>query len=273
MIKNNLDWKLKNVVSIYDEAPLWSAPFGRLLLENIPMRNKKVIVDLGFGTGFPLIELAQRFGPDSTIFGVDIWPAAIERAKEKITELEINNITIFEKRASEVKLYNESVDLVCSNLGVNNFDQRVEVIRKARKMLKSDGDFCLTTNDNSTFKELFEVFKRTLDQLELERGPLEKYLTQRQTAEEVVKEITSEGFELIQEKKDITCLRFTNAEAVFNHSLIRIAFKSSWEMLVEKENLDYFFKVAIELINEEIKVNGEFKMTIPILYFGFRKEY
>lgn len=60
-----LDWKDNKVVNVIDEVTLWSAPFGRMLLENIPMKAGVNIVDIGFGTGFPLIELSQRFG-DST---------------------------------------------------------------------------------------------------------------------------------------------------------------------------------------------------------------
>jgi SAM-dependent methyltransferase len=46
----------------YDELPLWSAPFGQLLLEHVPFRRGMRVVDLACGTGFPLFELAQRLG-------------------------------------------------------------------------------------------------------------------------------------------------------------------------------------------------------------------
>ena len=62
-MKPLLDWQNPEIVDIYDEVNLWSAPFGLLLLEQLPMQPGLTIVDVGFGTGFPLIELAQRFGP------------------------------------------------------------------------------------------------------------------------------------------------------------------------------------------------------------------
>lgn len=60
MMKEPLDWQAPAIVEIYDEVSLWSAPFGKVLLDNIPMNASWTVVDLGFGTGFPLIELAQQ---------------------------------------------------------------------------------------------------------------------------------------------------------------------------------------------------------------------
>ena len=35
----------------YDELPLWSAPFGLLLLDRVPMKSGLTILDVGAGTG------------------------------------------------------------------------------------------------------------------------------------------------------------------------------------------------------------------------------
>jgi arsenite methyltransferase len=99
-MKNLLDWKDRSVVEVFDEVTLWSAPFGRLLLENMPMKAGATVVDIGFGTGFPLIELSQRFGKHSRIIGIDIWEEAIRLAKQRIERLEIENIELLEASAS-----------------------------------------------------------------------------------------------------------------------------------------------------------------------------
>ena len=43
-----------------DELPLWSAPFGLRLLESVPLAPGATVLDVGCGTGFPLLELAHR---------------------------------------------------------------------------------------------------------------------------------------------------------------------------------------------------------------------
>ena len=58
----NPDFNSPQVIAAYDELPLWSAMFGLLLLEEVPLANVTNALDVGCGTGFPLIELAERLG-------------------------------------------------------------------------------------------------------------------------------------------------------------------------------------------------------------------
>ncbi|MBN1577163.1 MAG: hypothetical protein JW913_11460 [Chitinispirillaceae bacterium] len=59
-----------------DELPFWSAPFGLKLLDLIEYRRNITALDIGFGCGFPLIELAMRLGPTCTVYGIDPWDEA-----------------------------------------------------------------------------------------------------------------------------------------------------------------------------------------------------
>src|SRR5258708_31031905 len=71
------DWAA--IAAAYDELRLWSAPFGQLLLEHVPLRRGMRVLDLACGTGFPLLELAPRLGPTGVAVGVDPWRAALLR--------------------------------------------------------------------------------------------------------------------------------------------------------------------------------------------------
>ena len=59
---SSIDLNDATVVSAYDELPLWSAMAGLLLLEHVPLRPDMVVLDIGCGTGFPALELAERLG-------------------------------------------------------------------------------------------------------------------------------------------------------------------------------------------------------------------
>lgn len=48
------------LVSIIDEFPFWSAPFGLDLLDTIILKPNTIALDIGSGLGFPLIERAMR---------------------------------------------------------------------------------------------------------------------------------------------------------------------------------------------------------------------
>jgi len=271
-MKQSLDWQTKEMVEIYDEVPLWSAPFGKILLDNIPMQANWTIVDLGFGTGFPLIELAQRFGDGSQIIGVDIWEAAMQRVQKKIERLELSNIKLINQKASDVFIQNSSVDLVCSNIGVNNFENKESVYSKVHKMLKAKGHFCLTTNDQRTFEELFILFEDAFLKLDLNLESLRNYINSRSNSEQLIEQIGKNGFEQIKQIEETTYLRFVSSKALFNHSLIRIAFLTSWQSIIPKEKWISFLKLVTNSIEAIISNKGEFKMTIPMVYLNFVKK-
>jgi len=272
-MKGKLDWQSQRVVNIWDEITLWSAPFGRLLLENIPMGTEWNVVDLGFGTGFPLIELSQRFGNGSTIYGVDIWPAGINKTKEKIEVLTLSNVKLIEQSATSIPLKNNSVDLISSNLGVNNFDEREKVYHECYRILKKDSRICLTTNPVGTFKELFELFEiifLEFDDSKLIQN-LKNSISRRGTKDSIVQELKEVGFTLTKEISDKTNFRFVDPLALLDHSLIRLGFLDSWESMVPKELHSVFFKRLQEEIQKKIDANGEFSISVPMLYLEFKK--
>jgi len=59
--EKNYDWNDQDLVSQYDELPLWSSYFVHLLLENIPLKSYRNDLDVGCGTGVPLIEICRCF--------------------------------------------------------------------------------------------------------------------------------------------------------------------------------------------------------------------
>jgi len=273
-MKKLLDFENKEVVNVFDEVTLWSAPFGRLLLENIPMKPKAKVVDIGFGTGFPLIELSQRFGNESEIYGIDIWKEGINRTKEKIKIFELNNIKIIEQSATKINLENNQIDLVTSNLGVNNFSEKEKVYKEIRRILKSDGRLCITTNPIGTFEELFKLFHSILNEMNLKKELilLEEYIKHRNTSQQIISEFEESGFVLLKKKFDSTNVRFVDADSLLNHGLIRIGFRVSWEKMIRIEKRTEFFERLIFKIKEIINSKGEFKISIPMLYLEFKKE-
>ena len=273
-MKKILNWESREVVNIFDEVTLWSAPFGRLLLENIPMKKGAKIADIGFGTGFPLIELSQRFGENSKIYGIDIWEGGITRTKEKINTLELRNIEILNESASKISMEDNCIDLVTSNLGVNNFDEKDKVYAEIKRILKPKGRLCITTNPIGTFSELFDLFHSILIDLKLEEEvkKLSEYIEHRKTKEQIVSEFEEIGLTLVKSKSDTTNMRFVDAQALLNHSLMRIGFREYWENMVNKSSVAEFFKRLTNRINDKVEEAGEFSISIPMLYLEFIRE-
>jgi ubiquinone/menaquinone biosynthesis C-methylase UbiE len=270
-MKPLLDWQSKEVVNIYDELSLWSAPFGQLLMEKIPIKLKSNLLDLGFGTGFPLVELAQRLGSDSSIYGMDVWEEAIQRTKEKIRVLELENIKILSGSAEEIPLDDDSIDIICSNLGVNNFEQFQQVLQEVHRVLKPDGSFCFTTNDNRTFQQLYDVFTCAMEELGLDSSLVRIQQAHRKTSNKLIEEIQAHGFVLHEQSEKLTSLRFMSGQAVFDHALIRCEFRSAWDQFKRDDKRDLFYDLCETKINKIVFEKGLFEMDIPIIYLCFKK--
>src|SRR5580704_18013940 len=121
-LSSQYDLQDATLVSVYDETPLWSALVGTLLLEHVPLTANVRLKDVASGTGFPLLELAQRLGPTCRATGIDIWKPACERARQKVKTLGIANVTIVEADAAAVPFGDGEFNLIVSNLGINNFE-------------------------------------------------------------------------------------------------------------------------------------------------------
>lgn len=115
-LKKEFDWNNYYTVNQYDELPLWSAPFGMLLLENIPIKNYTTYLDIGTGTGFPLIDIKQRLNNNCKAYGIDPWKTALQRAQEKIDSLKLEYIELIEGSAETINFKNNFFDFITSNL-------------------------------------------------------------------------------------------------------------------------------------------------------------
>jgi precorrin-6B methylase 2 len=92
--QDGIDITTAEFVELFDELPLWSAPFALPLLERVPLRAGLTFLDVGAGTGFLTIELAERCGSSATVIAVDPWEAALARLERKAAQRGLANVTV-----------------------------------------------------------------------------------------------------------------------------------------------------------------------------------
>lgn len=118
-LKHNNDFNNPDIASVFDELTFWSSRFGNLLFHNIEILRNIKILDLGFGTGFPLFELAHVYGNSCQLVGIDIWKQVIDRAKFKLKIYKLSNVEIVMADGADMPFQNSEFDLIVSNLGLN----------------------------------------------------------------------------------------------------------------------------------------------------------
>lgn len=97
------------------------------------------VVDIGSGSGVDVLVAGLKTGPEGLIFGIDITPAMIEKARKNIEEAGMNNIRIVEGRADAIPLDDSSVDVVTSNGVINLVPDKEKAFQEIHRILKPGG--------------------------------------------------------------------------------------------------------------------------------------
>jgi len=147
------------------------------------------------------------------------------------------------------------------------------VLQEVLRVLKKDGNLCITTNPIGTFDELFQIMDEVIIEMQLTESKIvfDNYIKHRGTEQSIMEEFESIGFETVKIIADETNMRFANADAIFDHILIRIGFRATWEKFPPEERKEEFFQKIKNKIEEKIAESGEFNFVIPMLYFQFQK--
>jgi arsenite methyltransferase len=273
-LNNKWDFNSELLVELIDELPLWAAPFGLKLLEGIRYKKGIKALDIGFGAGFPLTEIAMRLGQDSKIYGIDPWEAAVDRAEKKIEFYDIHNIEIIRGVAEKIPLEDNSIDLIVSNNGLNNVTDLEKSLSECARIIKSEGQFIQAINLNQTMIEFYTAMEKILIDSKLEncldimrnqiykkRKPLDQYLEQLQI----------HGFSIDSVKHDNFEYTFVDGTTMLNHYFIRLAFIDGWKSIVPNEKQEEIFELIEKELNLKSAKEGSLKLSVPFVVIDCKK--
>jgi arsenite methyltransferase len=273
-LKTKYDLNNKETVSVIDELPFWSAPFGLKLLEKINYRKNITALDIGSGLGFPLLEIAMRLGNTCKLYGTDPWEAAVERIKTKIRIYGITNVEIITGVAEKISLPDNSVDLIFSNNGLNNVNDIKSVLSECRRISKIGAQLVFTYNTERTMIEFYSIMEDVLRERNMlnEIGLMKKHIyKKRRPVEEFILLLNENGYVINEISHDEFAYRFIDGTAMFNHFLIKLAFIDSWKEFVPEEKQNDVFAELVERLNRLAQSKGFIKLTIPFAVIDCEK--
>jgi len=249
-----------------DELPLWSAPFGLALLEAVPLEPGATVLDVGCGTGFPLLELAHRLGPRARLLGVDPWAAVLARAQAKCRAQDAANVLLVQGVAERLPLGDAVVDLVVSNNGLNNVQDLRKALRECARVTRPGGRLAFTMNLPETMRRFYDVLEETLASrgLAAVRPAVTAHIkAKRPPVEDVEAAVSAAGFEIDGRRFDRFTLRFASALALFSHWLIRIGFLEAWRDTVPAAERDPVFAEVARRLDAAIRPGEGLRLDVP----------
>ncbi len=274
-LENPYDLKSSDLIDVLDETPFWSAPFGIQLLDAIQYKKGIHALDIGFGTGFPLTEIAMRFGNSSKVYGIDPWDAAVKRAKKKIDFYQIKNTELICSIAEDIPLPTGSIDLIVSNNGLNNVKNLDQCLNECSRIIKSGGQFVQTVNLEETMMTFYNVLESVMCELGLTQQIeiVHRHIHEkRQPIDSYVSKIKSKGFTLESVNNYQFEYKFVDGTTMFHHYFIRLAFFDSWKALVPENLHNKVFDEVEKKLNEQSEKKGYLSLLVPFAVIDCKKE-
>jgi arsenite methyltransferase len=260
-------WMPSRPAEIYDETSFWSARFGALLFDHLEIHRDIRGLDVGCGTGFPLIELAHVHGASSHFTGIDICADALERARVKLQLHGLTNVDILEADAASMPFPDAHFDLVVSNIAINNFRDACAALRECRRVAKPGARLVLTTNAQGHFGALYALLDAILEESGLQpaRDALRREQQHRHSKHAIMNLLADSRFTVSRCVEQSFRMRFVDGSAMLRHSLVKW-FLDGWRQAVGAENEREVFNALEARLNAAAERDGCVQMTVPMLY-------
>jgi SAM-dependent methyltransferase len=203
---------------------------------------------------------------------VDPWAATLTRAERKATAWGVRNVTLLEADAAAIPLPDAAVDLIVSNLGVNNVGDLAAVLRECRRVARPEARIALTTSLVGHMREFYAVFARVLSAHRSAEAlaRLEAHIAHRATVAGLQTALHAAGFAVTRVIEDEAQLRFADGSALLAHNFIRLGFLPAWLDVIGPLWQRALLGELETALNELAAREGELLLSVPMAYIEGR---
>ena len=120
----------------------------------------QIVLDLGSGAGLDCFFAAKKVGETGYVFGIDMTPEMIERARSSAQRLNIQNVEFRQGYLEDLPVEDNTVDVIISNCVINLSPNKSKVFSEAFRVLRPGGK--LAVSDIVTDGPLPQSIKQSL---------------------------------------------------------------------------------------------------------------
>ena len=108
------------------------------------LKEGERVLDLGSGAGLDLILAAKAVTQSGHVYGLDMTPAMLNRARKNIDRLGLKNVTMLRGYIEDLPLHDGSADVLISNCVINLSPDKDKVFSEVYRVLTPGGRFCVS---------------------------------------------------------------------------------------------------------------------------------
>ncbi|MFH1362715.1 MAG: methyltransferase domain-containing protein [Candidatus Omnitrophota bacterium] len=105
----------------------------------VELSSGEVVLDVGCGAGLDLYFYAKAAGVEGKIYGLDISEDMVNKARDNMNAVGINNVEIVSGHSDRIPFENNFFDVVASNGIYNLSPDKEKVMREVYRVLKPGG--------------------------------------------------------------------------------------------------------------------------------------
>ena len=114
-------------------------------IELLGVKPNDLVLEVGIGTGLNL----PLYPRDCHLVGIDLSRQMLSKAREKVKEYEMNNVTIKEMDASKLEFPDEHFDHVLATYVISAVPEPVQVLREIKRVCKKKGHIVILNHFKS----------------------------------------------------------------------------------------------------------------------------
>jgi ubiquinone/menaquinone biosynthesis C-methylase UbiE len=157
----------RRVRSVYNlAAPGYDKPAVRFfpivaerLVEHTRLTPGEKVLDVATGTGAAAIPAARAVGPTGLVVGIDIATDMLERARAKVEEAGLTNVTLQEADAENLPYEAGSYDAVISASSIFFFPDMTSALREWGRVTKEYGRVVVSGYGEQAFQPISDHFE------------------------------------------------------------------------------------------------------------------
>jgi ubiquinone/menaquinone biosynthesis C-methylase UbiE len=112
-------------------------------LDALQLTRGSSVADVGAGSGYFTVRMAERVGPDGRVYAVDIQPEMLRLLGERLKRGRITNVTPVLGAIDDPKLPEATLDLILMVDVYHEFSEPQKMLRRMRAALKPGGRLVL----------------------------------------------------------------------------------------------------------------------------------